>query len=203
MSTTPPDLNALLGSRICHDLIGPIGAIGNGVELLLLAGSGRSDEVAMISESVRTLTARLRFFRMAFGLSRPGQALSRAEVLAILADLFPSGRISVDWVSPPDLDRGEAKAVCLLLLCAERALRAGGQIAVRGDEDGWSLVLTSPRLREDTALWSLIAPAPARATPGPRLEPAEVQFPLAARALADLGRHATIAMEPERIRISF
>lgn len=205
MSTSLPDLNALLGSRICHDLIGPIGAIGNGVELLLLAGSGRSDEVAMISESVRTLTARLRFFRVAFGVSRPGQTLARAEVLAILADLFPSGRISVEWISPPDLNRAEAKAVCLLLLCAERALRAGGRIAVQGGDDGWSMTLTSPRLREDIALWSLVAvPASGAAKPpGPGLEPAEVQFPLAARALAELGRPATIAMEPEQIRISF
>ena len=199
--SSPPDLNALLGSRICHDLIGPIGAIGNGVELLLLAGGNRSDEVALISESVRSLTARLRFFRLAFGLSRPGQTLPRSEITAILADLFPSGRIVVDWVSPPDLERGEAKAVCLLLLCAERALRSGGRISVLGDDEGWSLTLTSPRLRDDTALWSMVA---AGGTPAvAALEPAEVQFPLAASALADLGRRASIAMEPERIRISF
>jgi histidine phosphotransferase ChpT len=38
-----PDLASLLGSRLCHDLIGPIGAIGNGVELLLLSRGGASD----------------------------------------------------------------------------------------------------------------------------------------------------------------
>lgn len=131
-----PDLSALLGSRLCHDLIGPIGAIGNGVELLLLAGGGRGDEVALISETVTALSARIRFYRVAYGTARHDQSIARTEVATILADLFPSGRITVTWASPPDLPRAEVKATFLLLLCAEQALRSGGKITILRDEVG-------------------------------------------------------------------
>lgn len=194
-----PDLSALLGSRLCHDLIGPIGAIGNGVELLLLAGNGRGDEVALISETVAALNARIRFFRVAYGIARPDQPIARTEVAAILADLFPSGRITVTWTSPPDLPRAEVKVAFLLLLCAEQALRSGGKINVLRDEAGWSLTLTSPRLRHDPALWSLIQSA----NLPPDLEPGQVQFPLAGQALASLGRKPDIEPGPETLRISF
>ncbi len=194
-----PDLSALLGSRLCHDLIGPIGAIGNGVELLLLAGGGRGDEVALISESVTALNARIRFYRVAYGIARPDQSIARNEVSAILADLFPSGRITVTWTSPSDLPRAEVKAIFLLLLCAEQALRSGGRIAVLRDGAEWSLTLTSPRLRHDAALWSLTRSP----TLPPDLEPAQVQFPLAGQALAQLGRKPDFEPGPETLRISF
>jgi len=195
-----PDLSALLGSRLCHDLIGPIGAIGNGVELLLLAGGGgRGDEVALISETVTALSARIRYYRVAYGTARADQRIAQTEVAAILADLFPSGRITVTWTSPPDLPRAEVKAIFLLLLCAELALRSGGKIAVLRDEAGWSLTLTSPRLRHDADLWSLIHGATLPAD----LEPGQVQFPLAGQALARLGLRADIELGPETLRISF
>ena len=194
-----PDLSALLGSRLCHDLIGPIGAIGNGVELLLLAGGGRGDEVALISETVTALSARIRFYRVAYGTARPDQRIARTEVAAILADLFHSGRITVTWTSPPDLPRAEVKAIFLLLLCAEQALRSGGKITILRDEVGWSLTLSSPRLRHDADLWALIDTATLPAD----LEPAQVQFPLAGQALSQLGRHADIEPGPETLRISF
>ena len=63
------DLNALLGSRICHDLISPIGAIGNGVELLIMDGATKGPEIALIAESVANASARIRFFRIGFGAS--------------------------------------------------------------------------------------------------------------------------------------
>ncbi|NBE09490.1 histidine phosphotransferase family protein [Paragemmobacter ruber] len=196
-----PDLSALLGSRLCHDLIGPIGAIGNGVELLLLSGTGRSDEVALISESVAALNARIRFFRVAYGIARPDQTLPRGEVLDILSNLFPSGRITVLWDSAADLPRGEVKAAFLLLLCAEQALRSGGRIVVAQNKAGWSIDLASPRLRHDPRLWAQIDATahPADAA----IDPSEVQFPLAGQALARIARRPRITVTPETICISF
>ena len=46
-----PDISALLGSRICHDLISPIGAISNGVELLMLDGLAKGPEMALVADS--------------------------------------------------------------------------------------------------------------------------------------------------------
>ena len=55
-----PDLTALLGSRICHDLISPIGAISNGVELLLMDNVAKGPEMTLIAESVANANARIR-----------------------------------------------------------------------------------------------------------------------------------------------
>jgi histidine phosphotransferase ChpT len=69
------DLTALVGSRICHDLVSPLGAIGNGVELLGLTGIAPSPEMALIVESVENANARLRFFRIAYGAAGTDQRL--------------------------------------------------------------------------------------------------------------------------------
>jgi histidine phosphotransferase ChpT len=78
--TDPIDLAALIGSRICHDLISPIGAIGNGVELLMLDGAGHGPEMALIAQSVTHANARIRFFRVAYGIASTDQRIARTEV---------------------------------------------------------------------------------------------------------------------------
>ena len=57
------NLAALIGSRICHDLISPIGAINNGLELLGMSDAREGPELELISESVGNASARIRFFR--------------------------------------------------------------------------------------------------------------------------------------------
>jgi len=192
------DLSSLVGSRLCHDLIGPIGAIGNGVELMMLPGSGRSDEVAMIAESVAALTARIRFYRIAFGTARADQSISRSEVLSILTGLYPSGRIALTWSTPADLARTEVKAAFLLLLCAEQGLRSTGRIHVLRDGTGWTMSLASPRLDAGAGPWSRLT-APDTAEIGP----SDVQYPLALQALAALGRKPRIEAGTESLLISF
>jgi histidine phosphotransferase ChpT len=92
-----PDLAALIASRICHDLISPIGAIGNGVELLAMEPGGERPEMALISESVANANARIRFFRVCFGQAASEQRIARSEVTSILGDLGRGGRISYVW----------------------------------------------------------------------------------------------------------
>ena len=91
-----PDLAALIGSRICHDLISPIGAIGNGVELMLMDGAPKAPELALISESVANANARIRFFRVAFGAATGDQRIAAPEVLSILSDLTKGGRLKIE-----------------------------------------------------------------------------------------------------------
>jgi len=191
-------LASLVGSRLCHDLIGPIGAIGNGVELMMLPGNERRDEVAMIAESVASLTARIRFFRVAFGTALADQSISRSEVLAILSGLHPSGRIAITWSSATDLRKAEIRAIFLLILCAEQGLRSTGRIHVQQDGHGWSLSLSSPRLDPHAPHWALL-----KSDDHTGLSPAEVQFPLAALALASLGREMRLEPSNETLRLSF
>ena len=125
-----PDLTALLGSRICHDLISPIGAISNGVELLMMEGNARGPEIALISESVSNASARIRFFRVAFGASGGEHRVGRSEILAIVEDITRGGRLTIDWSSPTELPRRDVKLAFLLILCLETALAYGGKIEI-------------------------------------------------------------------------
>lgn len=158
----PNHLCALIGSRICHDLISPIGAISNGVELMMMDSAGASGpEMALILESAGHANARIRYFRVAFGLCGFDQRIARSEVTGILADNAAGGRISVVWDSPQDLARRDVKMAFLALMCIETALIQGGEVQVRLDETGWGVTARAPRIRRDPALWDgLVAGAP-------------------------------------------
>ena len=92
MGETNVNLAALIGSRICHDLISPIGAISNGLELLDLAGGVQGPEMDLIADSVGNAGARIRFFRIAYGAAGD-QMLGRAEVVSVLDDMTRGGAV--------------------------------------------------------------------------------------------------------------
>ncbi len=193
-----PDFAALIASRICHDLISPIGAISNGVELLGMEDPTRP-ELALLSESAANANARIRFFRISFGAARPEQRIARSEVSAILADLTNGGRVAYDWTSPPDLSRREVRLVLLLVQCLETALAYGGKVRITHDQDRWTLTAEAPRLRADVTLWTVLAGSP----PPRDLTAAQVQFALVPPALAELGRSLAIDSTPVSISVSF
>ncbi|TMV42546.1 hypothetical protein FGG78_41795, partial [Thioclava sp. BHET1] len=112
--TEKQDLTALLGSRICHDLISPLGAIGNGVELLAMSGQALSPEMQLIAESAAQANARIRYFRIAFGAAQGNQRIGQAELVGLLADLGRGSRICVDWLVRGDQSRPAVKLAFLL-----------------------------------------------------------------------------------------
>ena len=194
-----PDLAALLGSRICHDLISPIGAIGNGLELLMMAGSVSGPEVALISESVGNASARIRFFRVAYGLAKPGQRLGRSEVQSVLSDMTRGGRLQIDWQTGPDLPRTDVKFIFLLIQCLESAMPFGGRISVAVSDGRWIITGQAVKLKIDAALWEvLVNPA---ATPD--FTPAQVQFPLVAEMIVGLHHRLVAELGETEIRLSF
>lgn len=193
-----PDLAALLGSRICHDLISPIGAISNGVELMMMDGAVRGPEMALVSESVAAANARIRFFRIGFGTASPDQRIGRAEVTGILADAM-RGRLTVDWQSPADLARREVKLAFLLIQCVETAMPHGGRITVELADGRWSLGAGSPKLRVDPELWEVLSNPAAH----PDIGPAQVHFLLAAQELAHQGLRLTADIREAEIKLSF
>ncbi len=193
------DLAALVAARICHDLVGPLGAIGNGVELLTMTGAGSGDEPALIAASSADAAARLRFFRLAYGPAAPGQVVARAEVLQLLAAVSRAGRVSFLWTVEGDPPRDELRAVLLALQCLETALPRGGEVQVTKAGASWLLSGDSPQLQADTGLWATLA-APATAPPP---SPAQVQFALLPAALAALGRKVVVDHAPERVVMRF
>ncbi|MEH7827404.1 histidine phosphotransferase family protein [Gemmobacter denitrificans] len=193
------DLSALLGSRICHDLISPIGAIGNGVELLMMDGAAQSPEVMLIAESVANANARIRFFRIGFGAASVDQRIGRPEVASILSDLTRGGRLVIDWQGPQELPRSEVKLAFLLIMCLETAMAFGGRISVERGESRWVLTGTAPKMRIEPDLWEVLSNPAARH----QVTAAQVQFALAPEELTALGRSLQVEIREGEIRLSF
>jgi len=183
------DLATLVGSRICHDLISPIGAIGNGVELLELTSGSASPEISLISESVQNANARIRFFRIAFGAAKADQIVSRKDVLSILEATARGGRLTYYWQADGDHQRTDVRIAFLLLLCFETAMPIGGDVSVQQVGGQWVLTARSERLNIDPDLWSPLQNNMA----SPTETAAQVQFALLPEVMSETDRKLDIS----------
>lgn len=192
------DLSALIGSRVCHDLISPIGAIGNGLELLQM-GQPQTPELQLIAQSVQNATARVKFFRIAFGKASATQQVNMGEAYAILQDLSAGGRIAYTLEADIDPDRAGLQSAFLGALCLETALPYGGQIAINHALGVWELTCTGRRVAlPDPLLAHLSGTAPED-----EIKPSEVQFLLFPASLAAQGRSATISRTETELTLHF
>jgi len=198
MTRTGRDIPSLIGSRICHDLISPLGAVSNGVELMSLSHQD-SEELSLIGDSITSANARIRLFRIAFGAAIDGQLLSRLEVEAVLAEIYGSAKLDVTWAGSEDPLRAEAKLALLLLMCVEVAMPWGGTVRISCDDGCWKLLARADRLKLDADLWEVLSNASASAA----IEPAHVQFPLAFDAAERLNRKPTVELSEDLIQIEF
>lgn len=192
------ELATLIGSRICHDLISPIGAINNGLELLTMSGDAGGPEIGLIGESVGSASARIRFFRIAFGAAGE-QNVGAAEVGAILRDLFGGTRLQIDWTGDGPYARADVRLVFLALMCLESALPYGGTITVSEAGGQWTVTGTADRFGEMDSLWPLLDRAAAPQT----LQPAHVQFVLLPIICRDEGRILRSSRTDAEVRVMF
>ncbi|MEM9010742.1 MAG: histidine phosphotransferase family protein [Pseudomonadota bacterium] len=183
MTPASADLAALVASRLCHDLISPIGAIGNGVELIAEDPGEIGEELALIEMSARSVDAKLRFFRLAFGHAAATSTVREEEVQAIVAGYFAEARMRVHWTARPGLQaRGTMRLLLLLLLAAETALPLGGGAEIRLNGATVEIALSGRRVGFQPQLLALLL----QGAIVPNLAPAHVQFAL---ARADALRH--------------
>lgn len=130
-------LAGLVSSRICHDLISPVGAVGNGLELLAMAqtqdgGVGAAtEEMQLLSDSSATASATLRFLRLAFGARADDEMISGADLEAATKGYFRQRRVSFTWREmPAGLPAPAARLTLLLALAAASTLPRGGSAAL-------------------------------------------------------------------------
>lgn len=131
------DFASLLCSRLCHDLVGPVGAISNGVELL----ADETDPVMrgqcaeLIADSARHTANKLKFFRLAFGAAGGlGEQVDPREACAALQGLFSEGKVKVEWmVGPTVLPKTAVKVLLNLAMTAGDALLRGGRLNVAAE----------------------------------------------------------------------
>lgn len=194
-----PDLVALVGSRMAHDLNNPIGAIANGVELLGLTGQADGPELALITESVENARRRIRSFRIAFGAAAPGQTIPSEEIAALVAPGADGRRIEIDWPLAGDLARADAKTVFLALMCFESALPFGGRVQVRATPEGWHIAAAADRMRVEPGHWHMLEGGPIPAD----LPAKAVHFALFARELATRDRPVALTGSETTIDLRF
>lgn len=189
----------LVASRLCHDLVNPLGAIGNGVELLEMTGKAEGPEMALIRDAVRAAEARIRLFRLAFGGAGPGQVTSLREAKLVVDSYFHQSRVTAVWMPTADRSRQETKMAMLMLLCAETALPMGGTVRVGPDATGnWQLEAAGPRLNVDEELWDILR----FGTTERPLRPADAHFPLLLQCAEALKVTVNYVADTETLRMS-
>jgi histidine phosphotransferase ChpT len=191
------DLSALVSARLCHDLISPMGAIGNGLELMQLSQTGTSAELDLVAGSLGSALAKLRFYRLAFGPADLQARLSLDEARAVTDAMF-SGRFSVAWdAGPEDLSRTSVKLAFLALLCLEKSLPMGGGARVTAEGDTLAIAVEGRRTAPPTELWDLVASG---AAPG-ALRPDGIQFAVLRQTLDASGHGVEVAFDETAARV--
>src|SRR5438309_8816098 len=141
LAMNPVDLASLLCSRLCHDLMSPVGALNNGIELLADETDPEMREkcLELLADSARASANKLKFFRLAFGAAGGfGEEVDTHEAEAALAGLFgPERRIEFGWVvSSEKLPKVAVKVLLNLALIAGDALGRGRRPGVAADRSG-------------------------------------------------------------------
>ncbi|NOD63313.1 MULTISPECIES: histidine phosphotransferase family protein [unclassified Ruegeria] len=198
MGASDVNLADLIGSRICHDLISPIGAITNGLELLDMLGAVQGPEMELISGSVGSAGARIRFFRVAFG-SASDQPLGRAEITELLNDVERAGRVRVNWNLTEPVPRNQVKLAFLALMCCESAMPLGGTVDVTSQGANWIVTGSADKLNVDSDLWKHVVTG---RFPN-KLTPAQVQFALLPETAKAIGRRVAAETTATRVSLRF
>lgn len=157
---------SLLCSRLCHDLLSPVGALNNGIELLADEHDPemRARCLDLLAESARASANKLKFFRLAFGAAGGfGDSVDTREVRAAIEGLLGGDRrIQVGWmVGDAVLGKGAIKIVLNLALIAGDALVRGGRLDIGVENGGTTTEIVvraeGPRIVLDAEIRTVLA----------------------------------------------
>lgn len=157
------DLAALLCSRVCHDVISPVGAIVNGLEVLEDEDDPSMKQFALelIAKSARQASARLQFCRLAFGAAgSAGAQIDTGDAENVARGFIQDDRTGLEWGVPRALlPKNQVKLLLNLLLVAGATIPRGGKIAVvsEGEGTGFRLRTEGSHARIPANLPTLIA----------------------------------------------
>lgn len=131
LSLNPMDLAALLCSRLCHDLISPVGAIQNAMELYD-EGGAEEDALQLVRWSVASASARLQFARLAFGFAgASGGQIDTRSAEQVAQQYMKEEKAILKWQVPALLlPKNEVKLLLNLLLIANATVSRGGEIVI-------------------------------------------------------------------------
>ena len=191
MSVSPIDFASLLCSRLCHDLLSPVGALNNGLELL---GDENDPEMRirvfqLLSESARVSANKLKFFSLAFGAAGGfGEQVDAREAKTAIEGLLADNKRTQFnwWVETETLPKSALKVMLNLALIASEALVRGGTLDVGGEDNGGQLEIVvkieGPRIILDPELRRTLTDGEGAEGVTPRAAAAYLVHTLAAQA---------------------
>ncbi|MDD4615895.1 MAG: histidine phosphotransferase family protein [Alphaproteobacteria bacterium] len=132
----------LLASKLCHDLVSPVSAINNGVELIEdIGGSVVEEAMKLIGDSGVKAARRLKMYRLAYGRAGSEENLSLKDVRLVAAQYLSDTKISLVWSDNVPAEalgdsRGFLKTLLNLIILGEEALAYGGMITLAEISEG-------------------------------------------------------------------
>ncbi len=194
----PLRLSALMASRLCHDLINPVGALSSGLEVLndpAMDDEMHDDALELVKSSAEKAVALLKFARLAYGQSG-GIAMDVPldEARLALEGLFAWCKPSLEWRLAPDAaPKEQVKALLALAHAAADCVPRGGVVAIAGAPGEFKIEATGPRvfLNDDVAR--------ALRGEGDALQPKQAPLFLAGLAARRVGGALSASVDGERV----
>lgn len=132
----------LLSSKLCHDLVSPVSAINNGVELIEdIGGDVVEEAMKLIGDSAAHASRRLKLFRMAYGRAGSEGHLPARDVKQTAEQYMAGGKVTLHWPDDQPTDAvasqpGYLKTILNMVILSEEVLAYGGVITLRSTADG-------------------------------------------------------------------
>jgi histidine phosphotransferase ChpT len=159
------DLAALLCSRVCHDLISPVGAVVNGIEVMEDDADEQTKTFALdlIRKSATTASSRLQFCRLAFGAAgSAGAAIDVGDAEGVARGMMEDDKLKLTWNLPRVLlPKNRVKLLLNLLVLAGGTIPRGGSLVIdpigEGDTMGFKITASGLNARIPQAVPGLVA----------------------------------------------
>jgi histidine phosphotransferase ChpT len=169
------DLSALLCSRVCHDLISPVGAIVNGLEVLEEDKDEETKTFALelIKKSARAASAKLQFCRLAFGAAGSvGAQIELGDAEKATRGLIEDGKTTIVWNLPRELvAKNRAKLLLNMLMVAVGTIPRGGTLTVDPAGTGFQVTAVGLNARVTQATAELLSGSAAHAVDAHAIQP--------------------------------
>ncbi|MEO0358224.1 MAG: histidine phosphotransferase family protein [Pseudomonadota bacterium] len=194
------EFSAQLAARICHDFANPLGAIGNGLELMELSGGPVGPEMALIQDSLTQAKGQLRMLRLAFGPCADTND-TNAQTTAVLVDTVNAvGRVKLHAEPSLKLGSHDSQIAALALMCLENALPLGGTAQVHRTPTSLGILAEGRKVTHDPGIWAWVTDT---AIDEPQLPSSRLQFPALGAAIANRGWQADITTSDSDITLAF
>jgi histidine phosphotransferase ChpT len=196
----------LVCSRLCHDMVGPVGAATNGIELLRELSTPQTDDIIdMTDASARIAWRRLEFFRVAFGYAGGRGGWGTGELGKLAGGMLNDSRVKLDWRAAGDVPelhgRGGKLVLNLLLLMAE-AMPRGGALVVRIARAGEDVAVTMTGEGPNAMMHPRVANTAQGKIPPGELDSRVVLAHLAYLQIGDAGAAVKWSMDEDRVAVA-